>query len=153
MDRGNINYSSPSTRVHSWQDSLGKQKWGGEHDFDDLPPFRLWKFGNRCDILDACIVHQYVYLSFGGNSISHKPLNISTFRHIGSLETGTRQFSGGSLSSCDVDVRQRHAYTLLRKIASNRQSNTRGRSCHNSDLAFYTSHRNLLPLGSIYRFD
>src|SRR2546421_1827976 len=153
MHRCNINDSSPLAGIHIWQDSFGEQKWGREHEVDDLPPFRLWKFGNRCDILDACIVHQYVYLSFGGNSISHKPLNISAFRHIGSLETCTGQFSGGGLSSCYVDVRQRHAYTLLCKIASDRQSNTRSRSCHNSNLAFYTGHKNLLPLRSTYRFD
>src|SRR5207248_40362 len=132
MHRCNINYSSPFARVHSWQDSFGEQKWSGEHDFDDLPPFRLWKFGNRCDILDACIVHQYVYLSFGGNSTSHELLNISTFRHICCLETCSGQFSSGSLSSFSVDVRHCHADTMLCKIASNRQSNTRGGSCHNS---------------------
>src|SRR3989440_11775534 len=123
MDRCNINYSSPSARVHSWQDSLGEQKWGGEHDFDDLPPFRLRKFANRRDILDACIVHQYVYLSFGGNSISYKPLNIIAFRHIRCLETRTRQFASNRLSSFAIDIGQRHAYTMLCKIARNRQSN------------------------------
>ena len=92
MYGGDIDYSSPLVCIHARQDGFCEQEWGGEHEFDDLPPFRLWKLGDWCDILDARVVYQDVYLPMGGDGVCHKLLKIGRVSQVGVLETCSGQF-------------------------------------------------------------
>src|SRR5690348_8646075 len=117
MNGCNIENPSPLACVHARQNSLREQKGSREHDFDDLSPFRLWKFSDWRDILNACVVYQDVYLTLDGNGLSHESLHILAFGHICCLETCAWQCCSSRFPSFDIDVRYRYTYTMLRKIA------------------------------------
>src|SRR5207248_10910917 len=115
---------------------------GRQHDLENLPPFCLRKLRDGRNILDSCIVHQDVYLPLRRDGLGHKLLKILSIRHIRLLETRSRQLCCDGLSLLDVDIRACHAHPLMCEITSNGQSNTRGGTCHQGNLAFQTCHTN-----------